>query len=354
MYADAGGLARSTVGLCVGVSGTRLMFVEPNPRYRDPYEIDDDTEVTADVVLLEDGEGMLDAHDLDPALPETPLYFVDGVRRTDFRVHDVLADGSVVRGLGGSFGVGAVRCAPGTRPEFAQTLIRRVLLWSHGHAAALPPAGGWEWDVQSLTIEDPEHLLPALQRRMRDAEAVMADELAASGDLVVRDGPLNRFYGINLEVAGLVKSHYQAYLPERFHRQVPVVLANPGQRTSLFRLRDEVWGCYLRLPTTGRVSPWTGIVRVDVPAAGGLDHSVAVADRVCALLPRFSGVRHIDPRAPANLQPIGAVETRLRHLLGDPAGAARAASDAAALHDQAQLTSKATPPTATRASKEIR
>jgi hypothetical protein len=131
-----------------------------------------------------------------------------------------------------------------------------------------------------------------------------------------------------------VKSHHQAYLPAEIHRQVPTVLAAPGQRSSLFRLRDEVWGCYLRLPTSGRVSPWTGIVRVDVPSAGGLAQARAVADRVCGLLPRFAGIRHIDPRAPANLQPIAALETRLRHLLGDPSGAVRAAGDAAARDDQ--------------------
>jgi uncharacterized protein len=310
------------------------MFVEPNPRYRDPYEIDDDTELAGEVVLLEDGAGSLVAHSLDPALPEGPLYFVDGVRRSDFRVHDFLDDGTLVRGLGGSYGVGAIRCVSDARPAFDQMLVRRTLLWTHGHSEALPAAGGWEWKVEALAIEDPEHLLPALQRRMRDAEADLADELAAEGALVVRDGPLNRFYGINVEVAGLVKSHYQAYLPPEIHRLVPVVLAAPGQRTSLFRLRDEVWGCYLRLPITGRVSPWTGIVRVDVPAAGGLDRAVEVADRVCALLPRYSGVRHIDPRAPANLQPIAALETRLRHYLGDPAGAVRAAADASAIYDQ--------------------
>ena len=310
------------------------MFVEPNPRYRDPYEIDDDTELAEDVVLLEDGEGSLVAHDLDPALPETPLHFVDGVRRSDFRVHDFLNDGTVVRGLGGSFGVGAVRCAPGARPEFSREVIEHLLLWTHGHAEALPPVSGWEWDVQSLAIDDPDHLLPALQRRMRDAEADLADELATEGELVVRDGPLNRFYGMNVDVAGLVKSHHQAYLPPEIHRLVPDVLSHAGARSSLFRLRDEVWGCYLRLPTTGRVSPWTGIVRIDVPSAGGLDRAVGVADRVCALLPPYSGVRHIDPRAPANLQPIAALETRLRHLLGDPAGAVRAAGDAAALYDQ--------------------
>ena len=312
------------------------MFVEPDPRYRDPYEIDDDTAVAGEVVLLEDGEGVLAVHSLDPALPDGPLYFIDGVRRTDFRVHDFLQDGTVVRGLGGSYGVGAVCCTPNAKPEFDRMVISRTLLWTHGHTEALPPVGGWAWAVEALATEDPENLLPGLQRRMRDAEADLGDELATQGSLVVRDGPLNRFYGINVDVVGLVKSHHQAYLPPEVHRQVPGVLALPGQRTSLFRLRDEVWGCYLRLPTTGRVSPWTGIVRVDVPSSGGLENAVNVANRVCALLPRFSGVPHLDPRAPANLQPIAALETRLRHLLGDPAGAVRAAGDAAALYDKAR------------------
>jgi hypothetical protein len=220
------------------------MFVEPDPRYRDPYEIDDDdTDFAGEVVLVED-DGELAAHTVDPATPDSPLYFVDGVRRSDFRVHDFVADGTVVRGLGGSYGVGAVLCVPGRRPAFDREIVRRVLLWTHGHTEALQPAGGWQWEVEALSTEDPDRLLPALQRRMRDTEADVADELAAGGDLVVRDGPLNRFYGINQEVAGLVKSHHQAYLPPDLHRIVPVVLAAPGQRTSLFRLRDEVWGCY--------------------------------------------------------------------------------------------------------------
>ena len=33
---------------------------------------------------------------------------------------------------------------------------------------------------------------------------------------------------------------------------------------------------------------------------------------------------HRDPRAPQNLQPVGALESRLRHLLGDPGLAYRA------------------------------
>jgi hypothetical protein len=76
-------------------------------------------------------------------------------------------------------------------------------------------------------------------------------------------------------------------------------------------------------------------VRIDVPASGGLDRAREVADRVCALIPRYAGVAHTDRRAPANLQPIGALEIRLRHLLGDPAGALRAGRDAAARVDLA-------------------
>jgi hypothetical protein len=309
------------------------MYVEPNPRYSDPYGIDDDLEPEHEAVLIEDGEGVLAAHNVESAMPECQLFFVDGVRRTDFRVHDILDSGMVVRGLAGSYGVGAVLCEPGTRPGFVGVEVQRRLFWTNGHDAVLPTVGGWRWEVEGLAGNDADQLLPALQRRMRDAEADLAAQLAGDTAIVVRDGPLNRLYGISTEVVGLVKSHHKTYLPADQHREVPGTLKVPGHRTSLFRIRDEVWGCYLRLPTSGRVSPWAGIVRIDVPASGGLARSSEVADRVCALLPRYSGVAHIDPRAPANLQPIGALETHLRHLLGDPAGAIRSARDAAATLD---------------------
>ena len=47
-------------------------------------------------------------------------------------------------------------------------------------------------------------------------------------------------------------------------------------------------------------------------------------------VPRFAGVPHRDPRAPQNLQPIGALETHLRHLLGHPGLATRAVREAVA------------------------
>src|SRR5579884_3242412 len=101
------------------------MFVEPDPRYGAAYSIDDDEEPEEEAVLLEDGEGVLASHELVPTPFEGCLYFVDGVRRTDFRVHDLLSAGTLVRGLAGSFGSGAVRCERGRRPEFVEEQVER-------------------------------------------------------------------------------------------------------------------------------------------------------------------------------------------------------------------------------------
>jgi hypothetical protein len=47
-------------------------------------------------------------------------------------------------------------------------------------------------------------------------------------------------------------------------------------------------------------------------------------------------VRHIDPRAPQNLQPIGGLEDQLRRRLGHPRQAAQAVREAARLLREAQ------------------
>ena len=43
-----------------------------------------------------------------------------------------------------------------------------------------------------------------------------------------------------------------------------------------------------------------------------------IADRTAAILPIVASEPHIDPRAPQNLVPIGALERELRHRMGDP------------------------------------
>jgi hypothetical protein len=54
-------------------------------------------------------------------------------------------------------------------------------------------------------------------------------------------------------------------------------------------------------------------------ASGRLPREEAstIADRTAAVLPLVGSEPHVDPRAPQNLVPIGALERELRHRMGD-------------------------------------
>ena len=133
-------------------------------------------------------------------------------------------------------------------------------------------------------------------------------------------------------IVGYVKTHHRALLAPDDHVRVPRLRA--GERTTLFQLhrqgqRGRPYSCYFRLAeATPIASPWSGVVRLEVPESGGLEQARRLVESAAAAVVPFAGVAHRDPRAPQNLQPIGALETRLRHLLGSPALAARAVRDA--------------------------
>jgi hypothetical protein len=155
-----------------------------------------------------------------------------------------------------------------------------------------------------------------VQARMRSLELDVARDVAANGELIVVDGPLRRrVRGI---AVGYVKTQHVDYLAAALR---PVVAElGVGQRTPLFVLSTDAfkhWSWYLRLADVG-THPWEAIVRCEIPADGvDLPQAAALADAVTALLPRFASSPHRDVRAPQNLYPIGALERRLRHRLGD-------------------------------------
>jgi hypothetical protein len=288
------------------------------------------------VELAEDES--LRGHAVAPPRAPSALAFVDGVRRTEaWLYYEDTAASSSARGLAGSFGVGCVRVEPNLRPDFGEHRIERLLIWGSGAPVddALPEVeGGWRWHPASIPDVDPQAPLQELQRRMRIAEAELAEEIAAAGVLTVLDGTLAAVRAPDVAIVGYVKTHHRALLSPDQHARVPRLRA--GERTTLFQLhrqglRGRPYSCYFRLADSGPLaSPWSGIVRLEVPEWGGLEHARRSIDTVAAVLAPFAGVRHRDPRAPQNLQPIGALETRLRHLLGSPALAVRAVRDAVA------------------------
>ena len=255
--------------------------------------------------------------------PQTPVCFVDGVRRIEMRV---LADEAGVRapGLFGSWAVGCVRCDG--RAAFGEHVVGRAVVLGGGmRATRVEIAVGAHLLVYEPAVtpgSDPDAPLIRLQEQMREQEAALASRTAAeSGGLVLVDGPLKSLRDETASpVVGVVKRFTRAYLePEH---DALLALLQPGERTPLFGLAYEGhplerYAWYTRLVTSRAM--WhdhAGLVRCEVRAGVGLDEARGLADRVSGLLPRFAG-RASDPRYPQNLAPVGGLETWLQHRMGD-------------------------------------
>lgn len=285
--------------------------------------VDPEAEVDDDADLVEDGPDVLAFHDGTPDDGRQPFAFVDGVRRGEGALY-LHGEGTFVSGVAGAHGVGAAVLEPGRPFRFERCEVTRLVIVGGGTRVELPDvAGGYHWVSASTPLTTPKAPLDELQVRMRSHEGRLAEELCAAGYLTLVDGPLFYVRSRDRPVVGITKTHHRRLLPPAHHQRVG--LLGPGQRTSLFRLGEERFSAYVRLAPGSRTSgPWAGIVRIELPAAAGLSEAVRVACRVAGMLPRFAGVPHVDPRAPQNLQPTGALERHLRHLLGDGGLASRA------------------------------
>ena len=310
-----------------------LIFIEAwAPEYGSPMQIDDE-ETSGGSASLIDDEGFSFVAPPSNVPKLLPLAFVDGIRRREAMLTQWI-DESTILGIAGAYAVGSVLAIPGKTPTFGISHVERLLIWAGGHSGSLPSVAGWTWTTSTTPEGGPQAAERRLQEMMRHAEGRLAATLADEGYLVVTDGPL--FYAAphgKANLAGYVKTHHVRLLPEPEARRLPDLPAHC--RTTLFRTNSNRYSCYLRLtPRAAQHAPMSGIVRLEFPGSLPLDEVRQMADLLTVELPRFAGVAHCDPRAPQNLQPIGALETRLRHLLGDAGLAERAVRDAVLLLHQ--------------------
>lgn len=278
-----------------------------------PAQVDADADVPADAwapVSPDPGVALFER-----------VFFVDGVRRLERRV--LLGDGEGhVHGAFGSLAVGAVEARPG-RMAWAQQEVRRVLIATAGRALQHPVPAGPALAYEPLGTDQrgPDAALARLQDEMRACESRLADALSRHGDaLVIGDGPLRFAASGHAAVLGLIKRLVKLHLPAGPARVLGRLA--PGQRTPLFRLMPREgfarWSWFLRLDSARLAeSELAGLVRLEVAEPATRDDARRLADFTAGLLPRFAPSRARDPRAPQNLLPVGALELRLRRLLGD-------------------------------------
>ena len=256
--------------------------------------------------------------------PEPPafapqLYFVDGVRRIEHRLR--LVGPGTCFGLFGSFAVGGV--AAGLQPAVVRESVTRLLCVGGG--AEVPAFEALVPTTRSPLVFEPHPVpentplspLAGLQGAMRRAEAALASELAAAGEIVFLDGPLTFAGSGRTAVVGFVK-RLAADLPAR--RRVGGAAQARGRRADA-ALPDRATQVHPRYSWYARIAygraiedALTGVVRLETAAAAGLPAARDRADLSAALLPPFASDPAHDPRAPQNLLPIGGLESRLRHL----------------------------------------
>jgi hypothetical protein len=274
------------------------------------------------------------------AAPAPPvLAFVDGVRRIEHRLLVEEGDRTVF-GLLGSYGVGATVVDGAAR--VAHESIGRVAVTGGGLRIApfAAPIGDGRGGVIFEAVSEPQNTPAApvegLQNAMRASEAGLAERLAAEVTVVFLDGPLTYVTaGARGPVVGFVKRLLRSYLDPAATALLPRL--GVGERTPLFLVeatREPRYSWYLRIGEGRPIdSALTGIVRLEAPSRPGLDATRDLADLSARELPRFASDPGRDPRAPQNLVPIGALEGRLKHLLGDHAVIRRAIE--ARLHEEA-------------------
>ena len=256
------------------------------------------------------------------AFPES-VAFVDGVQRVEYwaRVDDgdVLAEAAFA-----SVAVGAVVSRAG-QATMTCDYTQRVFGVA-GPVAAQPMVvrgGGRELIYEVSRPENPEKtgqpaVYQAIAVKRRDLEHLTVQKLLATHPLVIADGRIDRPEVTENQLAGIAKTLHQLYV--KGEQRALIARLGAGQRTPIFRIADS-WGSryswFLRLPYTRAIHhSYAGIVRLEVPVASSRA-PVEAADMLTHNLPRFASRPEHDPRAPQNLLPVGALEKRLRHELGE-------------------------------------
>jgi len=252
--------------------------------------------------------------------PMPPLYFIDGVRRTEARVLAWNRAG-LVHGLFGAVAAGAVSTTD-RQARFDRFTVQRVLLLGGGYCRSEAlHIGSAElvFDGVASTFTTAAEVAGELQELMRKLEARIAEDVLSEDTLVFIDGPL-AYIGALGPVIGMVKRISLPYIDAGHFALVPMLQV--GERTPLFLISDgkrDRYSWYLRIGQRRDFDhELTGIVRLELRATAALEFARHLAGISAAVLTAFASTAVRDPRAPQNLVPIGALEQELRRHMGDP------------------------------------
>lgn len=293
---------------------------EWHPSYGDPHEFGHQSDEPA--VLVEGSHWDVKAGLADSLRP--PLAFVDGVRNIEAYLHPTTAgqpapESERESGLAVTLAAGAVlpKSPHDPRLTYSHFVIEKLLIGRGLRSELASGPSGLEWGMLDSGEEEPQ--MRAL-KRLREIESEVAAQLAATGIVVICDGPLQAnhlsYQSLAAQLVGYVKTQSQSIVngpgPELLSRLLP------RMRTSVFRWQGR-YACFLRLgnPSSQPSSGWRGVIRLECSDAVAAPKAIQLLSTVATHLPDFGSEPHYEPRAPQNLQPIISLERELRKRLGD-------------------------------------
>jgi hypothetical protein len=298
----------------------------------DPWQVEYGAEIPAVTAYADDLDEQVELGVEAPAGEWAPVQpaarplpdhvvFVDGVRRVEARL--VVRQGEALfHGAFGSYAVGSVVVGDG-HAEFGDLYVDRLVATGSGHRLdeLVRVNQALQYRPTSIVSDDVNAPLQAIHNEMRLAEERLARELAGQPQtLVIRDGPLTFEETTRAATVGFIKRVIRLYLSGP-HLELLARL-QAGTRTPVFALRSTRrfarYSWFLRVADPGPGdSDYSGIVRMEVSEVAGREQAIRLADACATAIPDFAGIRGLHPRAPQNLLPIGALESRLRRELGD-------------------------------------
>ncbi len=264
------------------------------------------------------------------------LVFIDGVRRTEFRVSIFNGKTFAGEGIFISIGAGALLVdltLPRVEYRVISPVVKRFFITNVGNGE-IPPRWGFDTDGQRVefeTVFSPIGDISAYANfLMKKLEVEVLKKVRGEDTFVVMDGPvkLRKFLD---NVVYLVKDSSYYYI-EGFEEIL--FQLREGQRTPAFLFEETVnsisergigevkvtkAGCYVKLSTPfGGINfenPLWGIARLEVPQ-GERNRVVEVLRKGAAVAYRFANHPLRDRRSPQNLTTIAHLERELRRRLG--------------------------------------
>jgi hypothetical protein len=177
---------------------------------------------------------------------------------------------------------------------------------------------------KEANLNSVHNLMDNLTALMGKEELKLANELSASYKIVFLDGPVTKPNSTKKNIVGYIKGMRQIYIPKT--KQAILEKLKQGQRTPIFRIPGKFgdklsWFVCLKKFDSRFYDYKAGLMRFEVAeesnSIDAIEKTIGFANFTSMIFPELAPESFKDSRAPHNPVPVGELEKRIKHLIGN-------------------------------------